>query len=64
MDTLGVTLDVYHAAIDGLVAIKERLIAGKEVAFTAKDGSIVRMAGHFAVKSRDCERSRVIFAVI
>ena len=64
MDMLVVTLDVDHAAIDGLVAIKERLFAGKEGAFTAKGASIVRMAGPFAVKSRGCERSRGVFAVM
>src|SRR5258706_3150795 len=64
MDALVVTMDVYHAAIDGHIAEKEHLFAGKEVAFIAKGGSIGRMAGNFAVKSRDCERSRVVFAVM
>jgi len=64
MDMLVVTMDALFAAIDGLVATKERLFAGKEVAFTAKGGSIVRVAGHFAVKSRNCERSRGVFAVM
>jgi hypothetical protein len=64
MDTLGVTLDVYLAAIDGHLAVKEGLFAVKGGAITAKCESIVRMTGLFAVKCRDCERSRVYFAVM
>jgi hypothetical protein len=64
MDTLVVTMDALYAAIDGLNAAKECLFAGKEGAFTARGGSIVRMVGHIAVKSRNCERSKVVFAVM
>lgn len=35
-----------------------------EVAITAKSMSIVRVAGHLAVKRRNCERMRVHFAVM
>jgi len=64
MDTLGVTMDVYFAAIDGHVAAKEGPFAVKIGAITAKGGPIIKMASHFAVKCRDCERTRVDFAAI
>jgi len=64
MDMLAVTMDALYAAIDRFIATKERLLAVKEIAFTAKNRSIVRMVDHIAVKSMDCERSRVVFAVI
>jgi hypothetical protein len=64
MDTLFVTMDVYFAAIDGHYAAKDGLFAMKEGAITAKCWSFVRMAGLFAVKCMDGERTRVSFAVI
>ena len=58
------TLDVSYAAIDRHDAAKEGLFAVKRGAIIAKCVSIVRMAGHFAVKCRECERARVYFAVM
>jgi hypothetical protein len=48
-------MDVYHAAIDGLDAVKECLLAGKGRSFNAKCGSIDRMTGLLAAKRGDSE---------
>jgi len=64
MDTLVVTLDVHLAAIEGHDATKGGLVAVKRGAVTARSVSIVRVEGLLAVKCKDCERTRVYFAVI
>jgi predicted FMN-binding regulatory protein PaiB len=64
MYTLIVTLDVLFAAIDRQVARKKDHFARKEIVFTAKGGSIGRLAAHFAAKNGHRERLRVYFAVM
>lgn len=64
MGTLVVTVDALYAVIDRSYAAKAGHFAVKERVFTANGEPIVRIASHIAGKSRDCKRSRGVFAVM